>query len=99
MAKATLNPLTEAPTNKTQITKAFMIAYITSGKATPEQIKEFKKVVKDNQKEFTSKLTNKTYEDIDIKAVREKFCDMFFPQLNIKKVKKGKSFTDIILEL
>ena len=35
-SKPTLNPLTDTPVNKTQITKPFMLAYIKSEKATAE---------------------------------------------------------------
>ena len=36
-SKPTLNPLTDTPTNKTQITKPFMKAYMKSEKATAEK--------------------------------------------------------------
>ena len=35
-AKKTLNPLTDTPTSKTDVTKPFMLAYMKSEKATAE---------------------------------------------------------------
>ena len=41
-SKKTLNPLTDTPTSKTDITKPFMLAYLKSGLAEPDKVKEFK---------------------------------------------------------
>ena len=67
-SKPTLNPLTDKPTNKTQITKPFMLAYMKSEKATAEDRAWFKKIVSDpaNQKEQINQLTGEPYIDIDI---------------------------------
>lgn len=89
-SKKTLNPLTDTPTNKVEITKPFMLAYVKSGIADPEKVKTFKAFAKDpaNQKEYINKLNNQPYMDINIPVVREKFCELFFPNLLVKK-KKG----------
>ena len=44
-SKPTLNPLTDTPVNKAQITKPFMLAYIKSERATEEDRKWFKDLV------------------------------------------------------
>lgn len=98
-SKPTLNPLTDTPTNKTQITKPFMTAYMKSEKATKEDIEWFKGIVSnpDYHKEYVNRLNNETYKDIDIPKVRKEFIDKFYPQLNTKK--KTKSFIDEIMSL
>ena len=98
-AKKTLNPLTDTPTNKIDITKPFMLAYMKSV-ATEEDKKWFKKLVADpkNQKEYENQLNGTKYTDIDIPKVRKEFIDRFYPQLNPKK-EPSKSFIDSILEL
>ena len=99
-SKKTLNPLTDTPTSKTDVTKPFMLAYMKSEKATAEDREWFKKLVSnpENQKEYTSQLTNEKYTDIDIPKVRLEFCTRFYPNLTAKK-KKNKSFIDSIMEL
>ena len=99
-AKKTLNPLEEAPTNKAEVTKPFMLAYMKSGKASPEDIAWFKQVVSnpENQKEYMNRLNGNKYTDIDIPKVRKLFCERFYPQLVAKK-KGTKSFIDSILDL
>ncbi len=98
-SKPTLNPLTDTPTNKTQITKPFMLAFMKSEKATDEDRRWFKALVTnpDNQKEQVNQLNGETYMDIDIPVVRKAFVDRFFPQLNAKK--QSKSFIDEIADL
>ena len=98
-SKPTLNPLTDQPTNKTQITKPFMLAYMKSEKATAEDRAWFKKIVSDpaNQKEQINQLTGEPYIDIDIPKVIKAFVDRFYPNLNAKKGKK--SFIDDIMDL
>lgn len=98
-SKPTLNPLTDTPTNKTQITKPFMLAYIKSERATDEDRAWFKALVSNpaNQKEQVNQLDGKPYIDIDIPVVRKAFIDRFFPQLNAKKTKL--SFIDEIMSL
>ncbi len=99
-SKPTLNPLTDTPVNKSQITKPFMLAYIKSEKATDEDRKWFKELVSDpnNQEPKTSQLNGKTYIDIKIPEVRMAFIDRFFPQINAKKRTK-KTFIEEILDL
>lgn len=92
--KKTLNPMTQEPQAKADITKSFMLAYMKSGKPSKEQIDKFKEIVKSNQKEYTSPKGEK-YKDINVPKVREEFCKLFFPHLLPTK----KTFTDEILEL
>ena len=98
-SKPTLNPLTDKPTNKTPVTKPFMLAFIKCEKATDEDRKWFKTIVAnpENQKEYVNQLNGEPYIDIDIPKVRKEFIDRFFPQLNEKK--KTKSFIDDIMSL
>ena len=98
-AKPTLNPLTDTPTNKTQITKPFMLAYIKSELATAEDRAWFKELCVKHQEKKVSQLgkTEKEYIDINIPEVRLAFCKRFFPNLVAKK--KTKSFFDEILDL
>ena len=99
-AKKTLNPLTDTPTNKVDVTKPFMLAYLKAGIGDPDKVKEFKKFVakKENQKEYINRLTNEPYIDIDIPKVRKKFCELFFPQL-LEKKKGGGTFIEEISKL
>lgn len=98
-SKPTLNPLTDTPTNKTQITKPFMLAYMKSEKATAEDKAWFKSIVGDPAyvREYTNQLDGSTYEDIHIPKVREQFCKRFFP--NLLEKKKTKSFIEEIMDL
>jgi hypothetical protein len=98
-SKPTLNPLTDKPANKTQITKPFMLAYIKSELASDADREWFKKIVSnpDNQKEYKDQLHGTVYTDIDIPKVRKEFIDRFFPNLNKKEGKK--TFIDEILGL
>ena len=93
-SKPTLNPLTDTPINKTQITKPFMLAYIKCEKATDADRAWFKAIVldKDNQKEYKNQLNGELYWDIDIPKVRKAFCERFFP--NLLEKKKTRSFLD-----
>lgn len=97
-SRKTLNPLTDTPTSKTDITKPFMLAYMERV-AKPEDIAWFKTVVNnpDFRKMYTNRLTNQPYEDIDIPKVREQFCMRFYPQLLAKKPRG--TFTDVINNL
>lgn len=98
-SKPTLNPLTDTPKTKTEVTKPFMIAYMTSEKATAEDREWFKTIVSnpDNQKLYRNRLTNKDYLDIDIPKVRLAFCERFYPNLVAKK-KGKKSFIDTVMD-
>ena len=99
-AKKTLNPLTDTPTAKTDITKPFMLAYMKCEKATAEDKAWFKSVVSnpENQKEYKNQLNGEIYTDIDIPKVRLAFCERFYPNLVAKK-KSKKSFIDSIMDL
>lgn len=99
-AKKTLNPLTDTPTSKIDVTKPFMLAYMKSEKATAEDREWFKKIVSNPkyQKEYVNKLNGGTYIDIDIPKVRQLFCERFYTNLTVKKT-KNKTFIDSIMEL
>lgn len=98
--KSTLNPLTDTPELKTDITKPFMLAYMRSEKATAEDRAWFKQIVSnpDNQKEYVNNISGEKYTDIDIPKVREAFGKRFYPQIYTKK-KTNKTFIDCILDL
>ena len=98
-AKPTLNPLTDTPTNKTQITKPFMLAYIKSELASEEDRAWYKALVAKHKVMKTTNLggVEKEYPDIDIPEVRKAFCERFFPNLVAKK--KAKSFFDEVMDL
>lgn len=96
-AKPTLNPLTDTPTNKTQITKPFMLAYIKSEKATDEDRKWFKALCVQYKEEKVNQFDQSTYMDINIPEVRKAFCERFYPNLVGKKQKV--SFFDSIMDL
>lgn len=99
MAKKKLDPRTDKPMNKIEITKDFMYDYMKTV-ATPEDKEWFKSIVsnKEYQKEYKNSLNGTTYIDIDIAKVRELFVERFFSY--IKKKKKEKiSFIDSIMEL
>lgn len=89
-----INPLTQEPQTKSDITKGFMLAYMKSGKPSKEQIEKFKEIVKSNQKDYTTPKGEK-YKDIDVPKVREEFCKLFFAHL----VEPRKTFTDEILKI
>ena len=91
--------MTDTPSNKVEVTKPFMLAYMRQV-ANEEDKTWFKKIVSnpDNQKEYTNQLNGTPYMDIDIPKVRKAFIDRFFPQLNAKK-DKNKTFIDSILDL
>ena len=94
--KPKLDPSSEVPTKKSDIDKIYIVEY-TKLHGTPEQRAEMKQCIKDNIVIRTSKLTHEDYQDILLKNVRDKFCDIFFPQLNVKK--GSKSFFDLVDEL
>ena len=98
-SKPTLNPLTDTPKNKTEITKPFMKAFIKSEKATDADRAWFKSIVGDPayQRECVNQLDGTKYIDIHIPKVREQFCKRFYP--NLLEKKKAKSFIDEIMDL
>lgn len=99
-AKKTLNPLTDKPASKVDITKSFMIAYMESEIATKEDVEWFADLIQkpEYRKICVNRLNGEEYEDINIPKVRELFCKRFFPELNTKK-KTALSFTDRILAI
>ena len=100
MAKNKLDPRTEKPKNKIEITKQFMEDYMKLV-ATPEDVKWFQEVVSnpDNHKEYKNSLKGTSYIDIDVAKVRELFVKRFFPYINDKKKKEKISFIDSIMKL
>jgi len=94
--KKKLDPATEKPEKKGDIDKVYIVEY-TKLYGTPEQRAAMKKCIMENKKKQISKLTGKEYEDIQIKPVRDLFCEMFFPQFTAKKPKKN--FFDLVDEL
>ena len=94
--KKTLDPRTQTPENKTDVTKRFMELYMETV-ASPADVDWFFALIEkpENRKMYTNKLNGEKYEDIDIPKVRQQFCARFYPNLN--SVKKTKlSFTDRI---
>ena len=86
----------ELPEKKSDIDKMYIVQY-TKLHGTPEQRAAIKQLIKDNTEEKMSQLTKKTYQDVRIKPIRDKFCDFFFPQFNTKKA--AKTFFDLVDEL
>lgn len=82
-----LDPATEKPTCKSDIDRYYIVSY-TKLYGTPEQRQEMKEFIKSHTVERTSQLTKKPYTDIQLKACREKFCELFFPQFNTPKGKR-----------
>lgn len=73
----------EVPEKRDQIDKYYVVAY-TKMHGTPEQRKAIKKVIQENTVERISNFTKKPYTDVKMKAVRDLFCEYFFPKLNDK---------------
>lgn len=94
--KKKLDPATERPEKKGDIDKFYIVEY-TKLFGTKEQKATIKKIINENTVERTSQLTKEVYKDINLKTVRDAFCDMFFPELNTKKGKKD--FFDLVNEL
>ena len=94
----------DKPTKRADISKMYMVEY-TKLFGTDKQKKEFKKIIQDNVVTKTSPLTKEPYQDINLKIVREKFCEMFFPELTEagqkkkKKAKKSDDFFSLVDEL
>ena len=98
----TLNPMTDTPTSKTQITKSFMLAYMRSEKATAKDRKWFKDFCnnQENKMTVTSNLPGvdpKT--DINLKKLRVAFCEKYYPNLVAPRGNRNKSFLDLVDEL
>ena len=98
MAKRKLSAANgDIPESRSEIDRTYIVEY-TKIHGTEEQRKEIKKLILDNTVEKTSQLTKKPYKDINLKVVRDKFCEMFFPQFVVVKGKK-KTFFDLVDEL
>lgn len=99
MAKKKLDPRTDKPMNKIEITKDFMYDYMKTV-ATPEDKEWFKSIVsnKEYQKEYKNSLNGTTYTDIDIAKVRELFVDRFYSYIR-KPKKKKVTFIESIMDL
>lgn len=95
MAKKTLDPKNQKPESKTQITKAFMEAYIDKC-GTIEDAEWFSELIDKYPATKTNYITKKEYQDIEIPKVRHEFCLRFFPELVGGKKKKKVSYNDRI---
>lgn len=91
-----LDPATQKPEKKSDIDKWYIVNY-TKLYGNDAQKLEIKECIKEHTVERTSQLTKQPYNDIELKAVRDKFCEIFFPQFVEKKGKKG--FFDLVDEL
>ena len=98
MAKKTLDPEKQIPESKTQITKAFMEAYIDKC-GTLEDAYWFAQLIEKYPATKTNYITKREYEDIDISKVRKEFCAKFFPELEGGKKKKKLTYTDRVQAL
>lgn len=94
--KVKLDPATDKPEKISDIDKLYIVEY-TKLHGNEEQRAIIKKCIQEHTVERVSQLTKKAYKDIELKAVRDKFCEVFFPALVEKKGKKG--FFDLVDEL
>ena len=94
--KAKLDPRTEKPTCLSDIDKYYVVEY-TKLNGTPEQRAKVKEAIKKNTVERISQLTKKPYKDVKMGAVRDLFCEYFFPHLNEKP--GAKTFEDELADL
>lgn len=94
--KIKLDPKVDKPERKGDIDKMYIVQY-TKLFGSKEQRAAMKECIKENTETRISQLTKKPYTDIKLKAVRDKFCELFFPEFIQKKGKK--SFFDIVDEL
>ena len=69
-AKKTLNPLTDTPTNKVEITKPFMLAYMRQV-ASEEDKAWFKKIVADEISQFLASFQSRLAEADDEMILRK----------------------------
>lgn len=93
MAKKELNPLTETPKSKLDITKNFMKGYVES--KGDESKKWFAEVVNANIIEKKAPNSQKVVRTYDVKPVRDEFCKKYFPNL-IKSSKAEEELDDIL---
>ncbi len=96
MARKTpeLNPLTDIPTKKIQVSKQFMLGYIKAH-GTDEDKEWFKKLVRDNKVMKVSSLDHKEHKTLDIAPVREAFCERFFENVGKKPTKADDWFDEV----
>lgn len=94
--KIKLDPKVDKPERKGDIDKMYIVEY-TKLFGTKDQRAAIKDCIKENTVERVSQLTKKPYTDINLKPVRDKFCEIFFPEFIQKKGKKG--FFDLVDEL
>lgn len=87
-----LKNVDDTPVSRSQLSHDWMVMY-TMEKGTPEQAADLLDFIETNQVTRDShlpKCSGVEYTVTDIKPMRDKFCDMFFP--NLKKTKsKPKS--------
>lgn len=93
MAKKELNPLTDTPKNKLDITKNFMYGFVKS--KGNEEMKWFAEVVSKHIIEKKAPNSQKGVRTYDVKPVRDEFCKKYFPNL-IKSSKAEEELNDIL---
>ncbi len=94
--KVKLDPATDKPEKIGDIDKLYIVGY-TKLFGNEEQRAAMKKCIQEHTVERVSQLTKKAYKDIELKAVRDKFCEIFFPAFVEKKGKK--TFWDEVNDL
>ena len=92
--KPELNPKTDTPQSKSDITKNFMLGYIKEF-GSAEDKEWFKKLVREHKVEKVSALDNKPHNTLDIVPVRTAFCERFFNNLNKTKTKADDWFDEV----
>ena len=94
--KIKLDPKVDKPERRGDIDKMYIVQY-TKLYGNKDQRAAMKQCIQENTETRISQLTKKPYTDIKLKVVRNKFCELFFPELMEKKGKK--KFFDIVDEL
>lgn len=93
MSKEKLNPLTQQPQTRTDLTKDYIKGYIKAH-GTEEEKQWYIALVRETPKvERTNQLTKKKYYTDDMKKIRVAVIDKFFPQLKPKPKKKEEKLT------
>lgn len=75
-----LDPLTEKPENKSDLTKTYMLGYIKAH-GTDEDKAWFKELVRNNKVMKKSALDGKEYPQLDLAPTRQAFCERFFENI------------------
>lgn len=75
-----LDPKTEKPKQKSDLTKTYMLGYIKEH-GTDEDKAWFKELVRNNKVMKKSALDGKEYPQLDLAPTRQAYCERFFPNL------------------